>query len=111
MQKLEKDDEATNIVGTGEYLTETSWTHMTTVLFTGVGLYIPPVYETVTVTDESGKKKKVKKKVKDQEGCTNHAIRRSAIQWCGRCIGNPLDGKNNGRWKTYEEMAGYHAQG
>jgi len=44
-------------------------------------------------------------------GCTNHAIRKSAVQWAGRCLGAALGAKNNGRWKTFDVMALYHAQG
>ena len=72
---------------------------MTRTLFTNAGLYTAAVY------DKHGEV------ASEASGCTNHAIRRTAIQWCGRCKGNPIDGKNNGRWKTYDEMAEYHAQG
>ena len=92
-------------------MTEAVWSGMTARLFTAADKYSPAVYETVTRLDAHGQEQRIKVKVQDATGCTNHAIRRTAIQWCGRCLGNPLDGKNNGRWKTYEEMAGYHAQG
>jgi hypothetical protein len=44
-------------------------------------------------------------------GCTNHSIRRSAAQWAGRCLGNVIDVKNNGRWKSMDQMSQYVAQG
>lgn len=43
--------------------------------------------------------------------CTNHAIRRSAAQWCGRCHGSLVDCANTGRWKSFAEMAKYCAAG
>ena len=76
-------------------LPEAHWTTMTDFLFKRTGLYTP-----------RNQSKGIKKK-----GCTIHAIRRTACQWAGRCKGSPLDAKNTGRWKTFDEMARYHAQG
>ena len=46
-----------------------------------------------------------------RKGCTNHGIRKTAAQWCGRCNGRIVDAKNNGRWKSVEELAHYLSQG
>ena len=73
----------------GEHMSEAMWTGMTDRLFLATGLY----------------DKKTKK------GCTNHSIRRTAVQWAGRCWVNALDAKNTGRWKTYDDMSDYFAQG
>ena len=45
------------------------------------------------------------------KGCTNHSIRRSSAQWAGRCGAQEMWVRNNGRWKTMEELAKYMAQG
>ena len=47
----------------------------------------------------------------EAKGCTNHAIRKVAAQWAGRCGGSVIDAKNNGRWKTTEELSHYISQG
>jgi hypothetical protein len=78
---------------------EDAWVGMTNRLFVATGLYTLAVPATACEKRVPGK------------GVTNHGIRKTALQWAGRCKGNPLDGKNTGRWKTYEEMAGYHADG
>lgn len=70
-------------------MTEKMWTGMTDRLFLATGLYDPET----------------------KEGCTNHSIRRTAVQWAGRCWLNPIDAKNTGRWKTMQEMGKYFAQG
>ena len=49
--------------------------------------------------------------VRESGGCTSHAIRITAAQWCGRCHGSVIDCKNTGRWKCVQDMAGYHGQG
>ena len=74
--------------------TEWQWVNATMRLFRSTGLYKP-----ATNPDEKG------------TGCTNHSIRITACQWCGRCLGSPLDARNNGRWKTYDDMANYYNQG
>ena len=72
----------------GVGIKEPSWLDSTDRLFKAAGLYIP-----------------------GQGGCTNHSIRKAACQWAGRCLANPLDVKNCGRWQSYDEMADYYAQG
>jgi hypothetical protein len=47
----------------------------------------------------------------EKKGCTNHAIRKSAVQWAARCGGSLLEIRNNGRWKSFEDIATYYAQG
>ena len=73
----------------GKYMTETMWTGMTDRLFLATSLYDPET----------------------KEGCTNHSIRRTGVQWAGRCWLNPIDAKNTGRWKTMQEMGKYFGQG
>jgi hypothetical protein len=68
---------------------------MTKRLFTMAGLYFPHDEETGAPA----------------HGVTNHGIRITSCQWAGRFNASPLDAKNTGRWKTYEEMAKYHGQG
>ena len=48
---------------------------------------------------------------KGKKGCTNHAIRKSSVQWAARCGGSLLEIRNNGRWKSFEDIATYYAQG
>ena len=84
---------------TGENMTEATWTGATTKLFTAAGLYTPGYTD-----PDTGHKVPAK-------GVTNHGIRRSACQWAGRCHAREIDTANNGRWKTYTEMAKYMAQG
>jgi hypothetical protein len=74
------------------------WVRMTTKLFTLIGLYKP------AYLDEDNNQI-------DAKGCTNHAIRKTACQWAGRCSSHPMDCKNNGRWKGYDQMSQYHSQG
>ena len=114
----------TNGAYSGKALSEESWTGMTTKLFKMVrskhttdlfirrpppliSLYISPAYDPkaglYTPAD--------KEKGTPAHGCTNHAIRKTAVQWAARCKGSILDIKNNGRWKTMEEIAKYHSQG
>jgi hypothetical protein len=71
---------------------------MTTRLFTVTGLYHP------THVDDNNNEI-------DAKGCTNHGIRKTACQWAGRCMAHPIDCKNNGRWKGYDQMSQYHSQG
>ena len=59
-----------------------------------------------TYTDEAGEEITVK-----PSGCTNHSIRRTAAQWAGRCLARDMDVLNNGRWKDYNTMSKYVAQG
>lgn len=105
-------------VVTGNALNESQWVSMTQRLFTQASsqhtpllfdlssLYAPlPFLQTglYTPADKTTNTKAA--------GCTNHAIRKSSVQWAGRCLGAALDAKNNGRWKTFDIMALYHAQG
>ena len=70
---------------TGEPLAEGMWCGMTSRIWAAVGLHAL--------------------------GCTNHSIRVTACQWCGRCGGTVLDAKNTGRWKTTQEMSRYFQEG
>lgn len=72
---------------------EGQWTTKTTNLFTLAGLYTPAT------------------KTEKKKGVTNQGTHRSAAQWAGRCGGGELTIGNNGRWKTFEEMRRYTAQG
>eukprot|EP00613_Pedinella_sp_CCMP2098_P070590 CAMPEP_0171926046 /NCGR_PEP_ID=MMETSP0993-20121228/24596_1 /TAXON_ID=483369 /ORGANISM="non described non described, Strain CCMP2098" /LENGTH=472 /DNA_ID=CAMNT_0012564823 /DNA_START=32 /DNA_END=1450 /DNA_ORIENTATION=+ len=83
---------------TGEKIHESAWEKMTTRLFVKAGLYVAKVIN----PDGSST---------PGHGCTNHAIRKSTVQWAGRCNGHILDVKNNGRWKDLKDVAHYHGQG
>lgn len=80
-------------IPTGENMSPDQWTTMTERLFIEAGLY------TKAKDDRPSK------------GCTNHSIRRSAAQWAGRCGAQELWVRNNGRWKTMEELVKYMGQG
>jgi hypothetical protein len=77
---------------------EGHWENTTKRLFTAAGLY---------TAGHKGADGSYIKPV----GVTNSGIRRSAAQWAGRCAGREIDCANNGRWKTYTEMARYMGQG
>jgi hypothetical protein len=83
---------------TGAAYKESQWEDRTKRLFTAAGLYT------------AGRKGSDGSYIKPT-GVTNSGIRRSAAQWAGRCGGREIDCANNGRWKTYTEMAKYMAQG
>lgn len=90
---------------TGKALSPDQWVRMTTRLFTVAGLYVPAgKLGTFTGDDSDSSHSK-------PQGCTNHSIRKSALQWAGRCLAVPIDAKNNGRWKSWDVMARYFGQG
>ena len=80
-------------------MTPTAWAAVTGKIFTAAGVYKPAHFDQATQTRVPA------------AGCTNHSIRRSAAQWAGRCDGRTHDVANNGRWKSFEEMMKYLAQG
>lgn len=86
----------------GNIMNPDVWVGMTNRLFADTGLYDPKGAE--EFDDDDGV-------IGHSKGCTNHAIRKTACQWAGRCDANPLDVKNAGRWKSYEQMSEYHSQG
>ena len=77
------------------------WVGMTDRLFVGTGLY--DHNGAIEFDDDDGV-------TAHNKGCTNHAICKTACKWAGRCDANPLDMKNAGRWKSYEQMSEYHSQ-
>jgi hypothetical protein len=46
-----------------------------------------------------------------QRGVTGQGVRKTAIQWAGRCLGNVLDVCNTSRHKDVNQMRGYFNQG
>lgn len=90
-------------------LTPEMWRGMTKALFIAAGLYTPTTFE--MVFDVS--KGKDVRQVKDEgHGVTNQGIRRSALQWAGRCgAKNVIDVKNVSRHKSGDTLAIYLAQG
>lgn len=83
----------------GDAHSEGHWENTTKRLFMEAGLYT------------KGQGKKGEADYIKPTGVTNSGIRRSAAQWAGRCGAREIDCANNGRWKTYTEMARYMGQG
>ena len=86
----------------GNVMNPDVWVGMTDRLFADTGLYDPN--GAIEFDDDDGV-------LAHSKGCTNHAIRKTTCQWAGRCDANPLDMKNAGRWKSYEQVSGYHSRG